>query len=99
MAHGDFSHFDPDTSVGSPILPCHRNKKSKGASPYWIEIEMVDEDNNPCPGEKYSVCCPDGSVKTGTLNRLGFCRIETDQPGTCQVSFPDLDKNSWEPST
>jgi type VI secretion system secreted protein VgrG len=68
-------------------------KKTKTA---WIEIEMVDEAKKPVPGVAYRVTLPDGTVDSGTLDEKGFARIEGFEPGTCQVTFPDLDKAAWE---
>ena len=62
----------------------------------WIEIELVDEEDNPVPGEKYKVTLPDGSVAQGTLDENGFVHIGGIDPGTCQITFPDLDKDAWE---
>ncbi|WP_022665693.1 hypothetical protein [Desulfospira joergensenii] len=62
----------------------------------WIEIEMVGEDDKPIPGEKYKITLPDDTVAQGTLDEKGFARIEGVEPGTCKVSFPDLDKEAWE---
>jgi type VI secretion system secreted protein VgrG len=63
----------------------------------WIEIELVDEDDQPVPGEKYEINLPDGSVASGTLDEKGLARVEGIDPGTCRVTFPDLDKDAWEP--
>ncbi len=62
----------------------------------WIEIEMVDEDDNPVSGEKYKIELPDGSVASGTLNGNGFARVQGFDPGQCKVTFPNLDKDAWE---
>jgi len=62
----------------------------------WIEIELVDEEDEPVPGEKYEVKLPDGSVAKGTLDGDGFARIDGIEPGTCEISFPKLDKDAWE---
>jgi hypothetical protein len=62
----------------------------------WIEIELVDEEDEPVPGEKYEIELPDGSVAKGTLDSDGFVRIEGIDPGNCKVSFPKLDKDAWE---
>lgn len=97
MAHGDFSNFNPGSNIGSATIACGAAQKTVTDPPYWIEIEMVGEDNNPCPGESYSVKCPDGSVLTGALNQLGFARVALDRPGTYGISFPELDKDAWGP--
>ncbi len=63
----------------------------------WIEIELVDEEDNPVPGEKYKVILPDGkTVAEGTLDEKGFARVEGIDPGTCKITFPNLDKDAWE---
>lgn len=63
----------------------------------WIEIEMVDEDGNPVPGEKYKVTLPDNkTVATGTLDEKGYVKVTGIDPGTCKITFPNLDKEAWE---
>ena len=62
----------------------------------WIEIELVDENNEPVPGEQYRITLPDGRLVTGTLNEKGFARVDGIDPGTCQITFPKLDKDAWE---
>lgn len=62
----------------------------------WIEIEMVDEEDEPVPSEKYKITLPDDTVAEGTLDGNGFARIEGVEPGTCKVTFPKLDGESWE---
>jgi type VI secretion system secreted protein VgrG len=68
-------------------------KKTKTA---WIEIEMVDEADKPVPGAAYQITLPDGSVDSGTLDQKGWARVEGFEPGSCKVTFPDLDKSAWE---
>ena len=70
----------------------HKSEEEKS----WIEIEMLGEDDKPIPGEKYKIILPDDTVAQGTLDEKGFARIEGIEPGTCKVSFPDLDKDAWE---
>ena len=62
----------------------------------WIEIEMVDEEDEPVTGEQYKITLPDDSVAQGSLDNKGFARIEGIDPGTCKITFPDLDKEAWE---
>lgn len=80
--HKKASQADKDTD--------HEEKTS------WIEIELVDEEGKPVPGEAYKIKLPDGTYDSGTLNEKGLCRIEGIEPGTCQISFPNLDKDAWE---
>jgi len=75
-----------------PETPEEEEKKTS-----WIEIELVGEDDQPIPGEKYRIKLPDGeTVAEGTLDHKGFARVEGFEPGTCQVCFPNLDKEAWE---
>lgn len=78
--------FKPSTGEASE----EEEKKS------WIEIELVDEADQPVAGQRYEITLPDGSVAKGTLDAHGFARIDGIDPGTCEVTFPDLDKQAWE---
>lgn len=63
----------------------------------WIEIEMVGEDDEAIPGEKYRIILPDGETYAeGTLDEKGFARVEGFEKGTCKVCFPNIDKEAWE---
>ncbi len=63
----------------------------------WIEIELIDEDDQPVPGERYRLILPDGSEATGTLDNNGLARIDgIDPAGTCQIAFTNLDQEAWE---
>lgn len=78
---------------GSEQVKPHKPDEEKTS---WIEIEMVDEEDNPVPGEKYKITLPDDSVAQGTLNEKGFARIEGIESGTCKITFPELDAEAWE---
>ena len=56
----------------------------------WIEIKLIDEESSPIMGEKYRIVLPDGSITEGQLDSDGKARIEGINPGTCKVSFPEL---------
>jgi type VI secretion system secreted protein VgrG len=78
--------------------PSHNpNSPENKQKPHWIEIELVDEDGKPVPGEEYAITLPNGSVASGTLNEKGFVHIDGIDPGSCKVTFPNLDKDAWEP--
>ncbi len=78
---------------GSVQVKPHKPDEEKTS---WIEIEMVDEEDEPVPGEKYKITLPDDSVAEGTLDGKGFARVDGIDPGTCKVTFPELDKDAWE---
>ncbi len=61
----------------------------------WIEIQLVDELGGPVPGEQYLVKTPDGKEVRGALNKEGLAHVALSQPGTCQISFPNLDGETW----
>jgi len=70
--------------------------EEKAKKKSWIEIEMVDEEKNPVPGKKYKITLPDGeTVAEGTLDEKGFARVDGIEPGTCKITFPELDKDAW----
>jgi type VI secretion system secreted protein VgrG len=62
----------------------------------WIEIKLVDENNDPVPGERYRIELPGGKIAEGTLDQNGFAKVNRIKPGTCKVTFPRLDKDTWE---
>lgn len=62
----------------------------------WIEIELVDASDKPVPGELYRITFADGKVIEDKLDDKGFVRVEGVEPGSCQVTFPNLDKEAWE---
>ena len=63
----------------------------------WIELELVDEDDNPVAGERYRMTLPDGeTIATGTTDSNGIARVTGIDPGECKITFPDLDKDAWE---
>jgi hypothetical protein len=84
----------------TPVTPHNPPTNTKEASnkTTWIEIELVDEGNKPVPGEKYKITLPDNSVAGGTLDEKGFARIEGIVPGTCKITFPNLEKDAWGPA-
>ena len=72
--------------------PAPEEKKKKT----WIEIELVDDDDNPVPNARFRLELPDGTMKSGTLGDNGKARITGIEPGTCKVSFLDVDASEWE---
>ena len=81
-----------DAPTHNPDAPENQDKK------HWIEIQLNDDDGNPVPGEAYKITLPDGTtIADGTLDDKGYARVDNIDPGTCQVTFPNLDKDTWAP--
>ena len=76
--------------------PTEEEKEEKKEELSWIEIKLVDEEDEPVPGEKYKITLSDDSVIEGTLDGNGFARHDGIPKGNCKVTFPDLDKEAWE---
>ena len=78
--------------------PSHKEPtEEEKAKKSWIEIELVDEEGNPSPGEMYRITLPDGkTLAEGTLDHQGCARVSGIDPGTCKITFPNLDKDAWE---
>jgi type VI secretion system secreted protein VgrG len=80
----------PEPPTHNPYSEENKDKKA------WVELQLVDKMNNPIPGEPYRVTLPDGSVQEGRLDDQGNARISNCDPGDCQITFPNLDKNAWD---
>ena len=57
----------------------------------------MDQKGYPVPHERYRVVPPGSPPREGFLDDHGFARVGGIDPGTCGVSFPDLDAASWKP--
>lgn len=81
---------------GASAAKPHKKDPTKTS---WIEIVLIDEADQPVPGEAYRITLPDGeTVAEGTLDGRGFARVDGIDPGTCQITFPRLDAEAWEPA-
>src|ERR1700733_2695586 len=82
----------------APYKPPAPGQPDSEEKTHWIEIELVDENGSPVPGEEYRITLPDGStVASGTLDGKGKARIEGIDSGSCKVTFPNWDKSAWGP--
>lgn len=74
----------------------YADAKARGQT--WVEIELTDADGAPAARQAYKITCPDGSVRSGSLDGKGWAGhydIEPVGDGLCQVDFPGLDRNRW----
>jgi len=83
-------------SVKAPPFKPPETQEEKETKTSWIEIELVDEKDKPVAGVRYRITLPDGTASEGTLDLKGFARVEGFEPGSCKVTFPELDQDTWE---
>jgi type VI secretion system secreted protein VgrG len=82
----------------TPVKP-HKPGTVEAKETHWIEVELVDEEGEPIPSERFEVTLPDGSVASGTLGQDGVGRVDgIPDPGSCKINFPHLDRSAWEPA-
>jgi hypothetical protein len=62
----------------------------------WFEIEIEYEDGSPFDGNA-AIELPGGRRTDGPPDADGVVRVDGIDPGSCKVSFPSLDTDSWEP--
>jgi translation initiation factor IF-1 len=93
-----FPDLDNDAvaAPGEPAKPKGR-PLPKRQKKTWVEIELIGMDGNPISNELYRIALPDGTSVEGRLNERGRARVIGIDPGTCTVTFPELDMEAWEP--
>jgi hypothetical protein len=82
---------DPDDGPRSPrTIPPPPTKTD------FIEIILQDQRGRRIPFEAFEVTLPDGTIRTGHLDKNGFHRIDGIRPGgTCDVRFPEIHDSEW----
>ncbi len=77
--------------------PVHNEDDATEEQTHWIGIELLDDNGEPLAGERYVVQLPDGTkVARGYTDKEGKAEIKGIDPGSCQVTFPDLDGMTWD---
>lgn len=62
----------------------------------WIEIKLLGDDGEGVKDEQYQIVTPDGASHKGKTDARGRARLEGIDPGTCTISFVNLDEEAWE---
>ena len=86
MPDGSQTPMSAHRTVGGASQPCPL---------VWVEIKLLDEENQPVPGERYRIDLSDGSVIEGALDGDGMARVDGIERGNCRITFPNLDRRSW----
>ena len=61
----------------------------------YLGIELVDAGKVPVPFARFIVTPPGKTPIEGTLDVNGKVRIEGLDPGTCKITFPNLDRRDF----
>ncbi len=59
-------------------------------------ISRMRKKGKPVAGVAYEMKLPDGTKATGTTDENGVARVAGIDPGSCEITFPQLDKEAWE---
>ena len=92
------SHSKSGASASTTVPPKHDpNSEENKKKTSWIGVQLVYESNGkPVVGMPYEVTLPDGkTVSSGSTDDKGQARVDSIDPGSCQISFPTLDKEAW----
>ncbi len=81
----------PGQAAGYEVPP----EETKEKKTSWVEIELVDEAGMPVPGQRYRLTKPDGKKIEGSLNAMGMAHVMLEEPMVTQLTFPDLDADTW----
>jgi hypothetical protein len=109
VSNGTSSALDKaakDANQNMSSAPARSPAQSCGSSPpsqttvsptktSWIAIELVDDEGKPVAGESYQITLPDGTNVQGTLDDKGRAKVSGFDPGSCKITFPNLDKDVW----
>lgn len=92
-----FAEIEPLAGASAPETPS-APPRAPDVELTWIEIQLLDPDDNPIPGEAYEVMTPDTRVHTGRLDENGRAYIDRIPAGECRIRFPRIDGREWRPA-
>ncbi len=63
----------------------------------WVTIRLVDDGDprRPVAHARFRIKLPDGATREGRLDAMGAAHFEGLDPGLCEVTFPDYDREAW----
>jgi hypothetical protein len=61
----------------------------------WVEVQMLGEKDEPVPGLECEIVGPDGALHRGVTDSNGVVRVQPLPPGQCTMTFPLLDRRTW----
>jgi hypothetical protein len=84
-----------ETEEAAPLVAAGPAGRVSDTKVTWVEVVMVDENEKPMSGIRYKLSITDGTMREGTLDSNGSVRINGIDPGTCELTFPDVDAREW----
>jgi len=72
---------------------------AKKEKDHFIIVELLGENGEPIPNEPCKITLPDGEVIERETDSQGRVEEYNVVEGNCDVEFPELDKDAWEPYT
>jgi hypothetical protein len=94
------AHSDTSRPAATPlprrqaVTPSRTAVKSEPEKT-WVEIMLVDDKMKPVAGQPFVITTPDGARRSGVLDSDGRARVSGIDPGSCDISFPDIDGREW----
>jgi hypothetical protein len=89
------------TRAGLSVVPevlqpaIQRTPPGSRSKTAWVEIQVLDMEENPLAGIRYEILLPGGRKVTGTTDDSGLARYDDIDSGQCEIAFPDLDQDLW----
>ncbi|WP_284614880.1 hypothetical protein [Aquabacterium humicola] len=63
---------------------------------HWIQIALLDDQDQPVPNQAYKIELPDGAIREGRLDADGKAYVGgLKTGGACKVCFPQIDAKEW----
>jgi hypothetical protein len=85
----------PSSKSGSGNGPAVSSAAAKKVEKDSVHCSIKDESGKPLAGISYNLKKPDGSIIEGKSDAKGEINLSGINPGTCEISFPELHEDEW----
>jgi hypothetical protein len=82
---------EPEVDDLADLVPTHDR-----AEDTWIEVLVVDDEDEPLAGIEYEIELSDGRVRSGRTSELGILRYDGMPPGSCKVKLLSVEAKGWD---
>lgn len=78
------------------VTPSQLSRAPAEEEQHFIQIELIDADDQPVPDQAYRIELPDGGIREGRLDKNGQAYIGgLPTGGVFKVCFPQIDTTEW----